>query len=962
MHPTHSDHRKPKARQMGLIALGVTAVALPVALLGFAQGQQVHRNGFEARTPAWGRGPADAAFKEAVHEVTDQTAHTGQLSEHIQLTAEQGSQINYHYPTAKAPLADELTIRVWVKSNRPGTQLAARLVLPRERNPQNLNEPLTALLRGDQYQLAGRWQPLELRRPVKIANEQKQLMRAELKRDVDFTDAYIDRLVLNVYGGPGLTDIWLDDLEIGPVVDGGEAAAPAAQPAAPTAQPAARHAVVELNDHLSVNGKRFFFRGIRRTDTPLRVLRDAGFNTVWLDTGTLPERIDEAINLGFWLVPALPPADDMQTPEHVNRAMSYFRQNDAVLFWDLGGGKTHEEAAQVAKQVQIIHAIDGQRPKGADVWDGFTPYSRHLGLVGTHRWPLMTGMEMTQYRDWLTQRRLLARPGTFMWTWVQTHLPDWYNALVYNRPASSDSPFADPIGPQPEQIRLLTYIALSAGAQGLGYWSDRYLADSHQGRDRLLTLALLNQEMQMLEPLLLTMIEPPSMIDTSHPEVKAAVIRSDRGVLVIPMWLGKGAQFVPGQSATVQLSMVVPQVPGGTQAWEVSPGDVRSLQNQRVPGGTRVVIPEFGLTTAVVFTSDNSPTGLLVRFQEQARKTRKQASEWMLDLAEVEMEKVLKVEEELEKNGHALPDGAALKDDARARLEASKTARGIGDHRQAYFEAQRALRPLRILMRAQWEAAVRQLDVPQSSIYALSFFTLPKHYDFMRQLQRLRAGVNVLPDGDFESTPDKTPVAWLPQEISLDDVEMAATRVNDEPREGRRCLKLEVKPKNTQVPPGALERTYLAINSPAVKLQPGSMVRVSGWVKVPKAIAASADGALLFDSAGGEPLAVRLSGVTPWKKFTLYRQVPESGSIHLTVALTGIGTAYFDDLRIEPLAGAFLTSPPAPPAGRGRASATRARGPGAASACWRLSARRIPSASCRRSGQSSRRRCRAIPA
>ena len=32
-----------------------------------------------------------------------------------------------------------------------------------------------------------------------------------------------------------------------------------------------------------------------------------------------------------------------------------------------------------------------------------------------------------------------------------------------------------------------------------------------------------------------------------------------------------------------------------------------------VPGGTRVVVPEFGLTTALVFTSD---TSLIVRFQE----------------------------------------------------------------------------------------------------------------------------------------------------------------------------------------------------------------------------------------------------------------------------------------------------------------------------------------------------------
>ena len=57
----------------------------------------------------------------------------------------------------------------------------------------------------------------------------------------------------------------------------------------------------------------------------------------------------------------------------------------------------------------------------------------------------------------------------------------------------------------------------------------------------------------------------------------------------------------------------------------------------------------------------------------------------------------------------------------------------------------------------------------------------------------------------------------------------------------------------------------------------------------------------LFDSAGGEPLAIRLSDPTPWKKFTVYRRVPASGAINVTLAMTGLGTVYFDDIRIEPL-------------------------------------------------------------
>ena len=41
---------------------------------------------------------------------------------------------------------------------------------------------------------------------------------------------------------------------------------------------------------------------------------------------------------------------------------------------------------------------------------------------------------------------------------------------------------------------------------------------------------------------------------------------------------------------------------------------------------------------------------------------------------------------------------------------------------------------------------------------------------------------------------------------------------------------------------------------------------------------------MVFDSAGGEPLAIRLTNPTPWKKFTVYRRVPASGTINVTLA------------------------------------------------------------------------------
>lgn len=915
--------RRQRVPLSGLV-VGLGLLGLILGLGKDSQAQQVHRNGFEALKTAWVKSAADVPYQEVAHTISDQGAHDGQRSEYLRLEAKQGTHIYYQYSTGRADVTDELHASVWLKANRPGAQLVARVVLPQERDPNNLEQRLTALIRGEVYTKVGKWQRLEIGRPVGLLKQQQQFLQGQNRRPINISDAYIDTLSLNVYSGPGATEIWIDDLEVGPIQQ-----APAVAVSRPTS-PGPSHAgrrsqLVDFNgNHILVGGKPFFFRGIRHSDTPLRVLRDTGFNTVLFDAANGQKVTDEAADLGFWLVPILKSDANLANPEGVRQSLGRFIESDAVLFHHLGGTLAYEQANHISRTAQLVRAADPSRPLAADVWDGLMPYSRTLQLVCIHRWPLLTTLELPKYREWLQQRRELANRGTFIWTWIQTHLPEWYTHLMYNQ--SGAAAFNEPIGPQADQIRLLTYTALASGCKGLAFWSDRFLADSHFGRDRLLCLANLNMELEMLEPLLLSADDEPQWIDGKTPEgkvipeIKAAVLRTSKGLLVLPIWQGRGAQFVPGQAAVGKLALTVPQVPASMQAWEVSPGEVRSLRTERVTGGTKVIVPEFGLTGAIVFTSD---TNLIVRFQEQSRSRHQLAAQWTYDQALYEFEKVQKVEEILQTQGHRLPDGAQLLQDAQNRLRAAKQ---YWDNRlfgEAYREAQRAMRPLRIVMRAQWEQAVKGLDTPVATPYALSYYSLPRHWEMMAQVARSTPAANVLPGGDFEIIPERSQDAWRPEEPTLDEVELTAVRVGEinraltgtanlpsiteSPQQGKQCLMLQVRPRNPQRPPAALERTLLALNSPPVRLEPGLLVQISGWIRIPAPITASPDGALFYDSAGGEPLSVRLTEPTPWKKITFYRRVPASGILYVTLALTGIGTVYFDDVRIEPLGTPAVT-------------------------------------------------------
>src|SRR5262245_35625137 len=92
--------KKGRALKIACLSLLILAAALlPFAI---ALGDQVLRESFE-REAVWIKGNADADFEEKAHRLTEDTAHGGQRSEHIQLEARQGSFVHYYLDVGRAP-------------------------------------------------------------------------------------------------------------------------------------------------------------------------------------------------------------------------------------------------------------------------------------------------------------------------------------------------------------------------------------------------------------------------------------------------------------------------------------------------------------------------------------------------------------------------------------------------------------------------------------------------------------------------------------------------------------------------------------------------------------------------------------------------------------------------------------------------------------------------------------------
>ena len=133
--------------------------------------------------------------------------------EHIRFSAANGSTVYLRHEAPVARLIAELQTSVWVKSDRPGLQLFVRVVLPRSRDPRG-GGPLSTLLPGSGYTQVGSWQQLRVDNVPQLIDRQTRVLRTQYGPNVDPREAYVDQVVLNVYGGVGTTNVWIDDLEI----------------------------------------------------------------------------------------------------------------------------------------------------------------------------------------------------------------------------------------------------------------------------------------------------------------------------------------------------------------------------------------------------------------------------------------------------------------------------------------------------------------------------------------------------------------------------------------------------------------------------------------------------------------------------------------------------------------------------------------------------------------------------
>jgi len=799
---------------------------------------------------------------------------------------------------ARPSVIEELALSLWVKSDRPGVQLAVWVVLPRTADPRT-GRPLVTTLNGTTYTDVGRWQRLRLSGLPTLLTRQLHALRMEHGPQVDGREAYVEALLLNVFGHAGTVNLWIGEIEAAgqatvspgatapvrlPPVDGpGQAGM---VPVVPQAVAAPRRVVKLTGSVLMVDGRPMFPRVIQHCGEPLAYLKQCGFNAVWMRRLPSPEVVEEAQRLGLWLI--CPPPQPAQTPM-VDIPPAF----DAVLAWDLDAELIASDLERTQQWADQIKTADrrGNRPLICCPRGDFRGYSRAVDLLLIDRRPLGTSLSMTDYAAWVHRQPLLARPGTPIWTTVQTQP----NEALRRQLTSLEPSAAAPKAASPEQIQLLVYTAVAAGSRGLLFLSDSPLdAQDPWTRQRAMTLQWLNLELELIDPWAAAG-QFVATAESNLPEVQGTLLRTDRARLLLPIWSAPGAQCVPPQSAANAVALVAPGVPEACNAYELTPGGAKSLHHQRVAGGMSVKLDEFGITARVLLAQDPL---IVASAGRRGVEVGRRTAELERHLAARKLETVESIAGRLASDAPASRRAEWI-ETARNHLQACDAQLASGDILGASQHAQRAMRSLRLVERTCWDVAVRGLASPVSSPGAVGFDTLPWHWRLVDRLAKVRFGPNRVAGGDFEDIETMMRAGWRHTQQAVPNVQTAADLAPGAARSGRLGLRLAAVAAEPNKAPAALESPPVLFTSPPVQIEAGQILCVHGWVRVPRPITAGADGLLIVDSLAGEALADRVGQTEGWRQFALYRAAPQSGPMCVTFALGGLGEAHIDDVAIQ---------------------------------------------------------------
>lgn len=662
-------------------------------------------------------------------------------------------------------------------------------------------------------------------------------------------------------------------------------------------------------------------RAVEYQGEPFPFLKNLQFNAIWLKAAPTADQLAEASRLDLWLI--APPPVGQETVSAANGApveapagvLPYFNRStvgaeyDPVLIWNLGSERTSEQYASVKAASDYIRQLDPhRRPVVCQASSGLTDYAdigSGVDLLLLDRKPMLGSLDLLDYGRWLKNYQRIGTPDFPYWNRIQTEPDPSMLAQCRYFGAVDEMPGIVSY----EQMRQQMRLSMAAGIHGFLFSSSAPLdGPDREAQYRAAALELLNLEL-ILTDAWFAAGEPEELIDSEDETLSAAILRTERTSLLLPISIEPENQLVFGQAAANNRSFIVP-VRDGYSADLLLPGNLRKVPSHRRAGGIRLDLEEISMNTLVFLaqsdwytrvTAEKSPI-LGTRMAQLAIRLAKMR----LDLYRNTLGAIQQMNDQGEIPQVAgrpfltIPEQATVLQQTCASIDLAEEYLRQDDPSQAYLQAERALREIRMNQQRFRKLATRSdLCRPVLPVSA-AFDTLPAYLDNYGRITSGRLRVtneNRLVGGDMERTDQWTQGGWTRNEIPVPGLTSGLSRSPLAARSGQYGLLFSLAATSSAAP---LEPANVPmwVEVP-VNVKTGELVCIEGWIKIEKPLVNGVDGFMIYDSHGGRSLAQRYSEMTDWRPFAFYRYAAWDGEMRIVFALSAIGEVKLDDVTVR---------------------------------------------------------------
>ncbi len=844
-----------------------------------SKGGRFH-NDFEEQKTSWELAGRDCDLRLLLHNRLQSEAHSGRSCERLLVRHGLGTFAYVAHEIDPCAVISELIPRVWVKSDRVGIQMLARVVLPRSLDPKT-GKPLSVLVGGEPSSLTHTWQELTIDRLERRLADQVRVLRAERGARVDKSEAFVDRLLLNIHGRvAGNTTVWIDDLSVDGYVrvtatpSGREEPGETVQPVSfPTSEPL-RPAVRREGRLLLVEGRPFFPRIVQHQGESFELIEKLGFNGVWLGVCATRQQLQDARNHGLWLI--CPP------PETAGDDWTHY---DRVLAWQVGTELSLHHLPSVQTLSDRVRRSDPRnRPLVCSVVEGAAEYSRVTDIVVVYREPIGTTFNLSQYAEWLRQERAAARFDSIFWANVQSQLNE---AVVRQAAAMVPGSVVEPPKVDLHQARHLAYGAIAAGMTGLWFPSRESLAqDDELTSFRRNLHQLLNLELLTIQPWATGLVPETIEADTSGVEV--TTLATDHATLAVLRSVPRETQHAESQVSPRNFELILPAVEG-SQLFRVSPGGLQPIGHRRAAGGVQVTVPGFHGLDLLIMTQVEQ---VVQRVSRQLRVTSAKSARLMLEMAESELDTLERIVLALDTHEHAGQQRLDGVEELRRTVQHAADAMSGKDYIAAKELLAQTLDRTAQMRHTIWRTE-SSVQPPASTTFAVQFEVLPLHRQLAEGLRHSQLGENLLPSGNFESLSHMLQDGW--RQAQAPHMATRVTLTSQQPHSGSYCMCLSAQTR----PERRREAISLWVASAPVPVPRGQLVRIDGWVRIDQPLQGSFDGLMVYDSLAGSSLAHRFLVTEGWQHFSMYRAADQNGQLTVTFELSGSAQAFIDDLSVR---------------------------------------------------------------